>query len=162
MELVFGDSRPKNMNKLLILQKRALRLIYFAQWQTHAIPYFIETNILPINLHYYEEIANLMHNVVNNIAPNNLSKLFTNISEIHSYSTRASKSNKLFTEGSRTSLCKKSFSKIGASIWNKIPESVRNLTNKAFRVEIKRRLFSILESEETYVELADLIRKIKM
>ena len=61
------------------MQKRALRLIYFAQKQTHAIPFFIETNMSPINILYFEEIANLMHNVVNNKVPKNLSKLFTNI-----------------------------------------------------------------------------------
>lgn len=78
------------LNKLLALQKRAPRLIYFAQRQTHAIPFLIETNISPINLLYYEEIENLMHDVVNNVVPKNLSKLFTNISEILSYNTRAS------------------------------------------------------------------------
>ena len=85
---MWRQASKKYTNKL----KRALRLIYFAQKQTHAIPFFIETNMSPINILYFEEIANLMHNVVNNKVPKNLSKLFTNISEIHSYNTRASKS----------------------------------------------------------------------
>ena len=47
--------------------------------QTHAIPFFIETNMSSINILYFEEIAILMHNVVNDKMPKNLSKLFTNI-----------------------------------------------------------------------------------
>ena len=44
---------------------------------------------------------------------------------------------------------KKSFLKVGASLWNEIPEDVRNLPR---RREIRKRLFSILEFEGTYVD----------
>ena len=37
--------------------------------QTHAIPFFIETNMSSINILYFEEIAILMHNVVNDKMP---------------------------------------------------------------------------------------------
>ena len=152
---MWRQASKKYTNKL----KRALRLIYFAQKQTHAIPFFIETNMSPINILYFEEIAILMHNVVNNKVPKNLSKLFTNISEIHSYNTRASKSKKLYVERSRLNQQKRSFFRVAARLWNEIPKDVRNLPKKAFRREIRKRLFSILEFEGTYVDVADLIKK---
>ena len=62
---MWRQASKKYTNKL----KRALRLIYFAQKQTHAIPFFIETNMSPINILYFEEIAILMHNVVNDKMP---------------------------------------------------------------------------------------------
>ena len=54
---------------------------------------------------------------------------------------------------------KKSFLRVGARLWNEIPKDVRNLPKKAFQREIRKRLFSILEFEGTYVDVADLIKK---
>ena len=71
---MWRQASKKYTNKL----KRALRLIYFAQKQTHAIPFFIETNMSPINILYFEEIAILMHNVVNNKMP----KIYQNYLQI--------------------------------------------------------------------------------
>ena len=48
-----------HLNKLLTLQKRALRLMHFADNREHAIPIFIATNIMPINMLYYAAIASL-------------------------------------------------------------------------------------------------------
>ena len=76
-------------------------------------PFFYRNKYMsPMNILYFEEIANLMYNVVNNKVPKNLSKLFTNISEIHSYNTRASKSKKLYVERSRLNQQKKGRCKI--------------------------------------------------
>ena len=41
-------SLQEYLNKILILQKRALRLLYFADWHDHAIPLFLEADLLPI------------------------------------------------------------------------------------------------------------------
>ena len=74
-------------------------------------------------------------------------KLTTNI-EID-FNTRASKSKKLYVERCRLNQQKKSFLRVGARLWNEIPEDVRNLPR---RREIRKRLFSILEFEGTYVD----------
>ena len=44
----WGQACKAYLNKILILQKRALRLLYFADWHDHAIPLFLEANVLPI------------------------------------------------------------------------------------------------------------------
>ena len=46
--------------RILKLQKRALRLIYSAHHLSHAIPYFHQANILPINLLYFKSVSLLM------------------------------------------------------------------------------------------------------
>ena len=48
--LVWGQASKTNLNKILVLQKRALRLIYFINKREHAIPLFIKANILPVNM----------------------------------------------------------------------------------------------------------------
>ena len=49
------------LNKLLTLQKRVLRLIYFTPRNEHVIPLFIKSTILPVTMIYFETIADLMH-----------------------------------------------------------------------------------------------------
>ena len=46
-----------------MLQKRALRLMFFASNRFHAIPLFISANVLPLNMLYFETICSLMHDI---------------------------------------------------------------------------------------------------
>ena len=74
--LAWGQTSKANLNTILILQKRALRLIYFSSKREHAIPLFIRANILPVDMLYYKGI---MHDIHCKTAPTNLIELFTNI-----------------------------------------------------------------------------------
>jgi len=60
---VWGRAAKLYIGKLLVLQKRALRLIYFAPSDAHAIPVFIQSEILPVNMIYFDVIVNLMHDI---------------------------------------------------------------------------------------------------
>ena len=51
---VWGLASKCYINKILILQKRALRFIYFSQLKEHAVPLFIEADSLPVNFLHYE------------------------------------------------------------------------------------------------------------
>ena len=68
-----------SFNKILILKKRALRLIYFANKREHAIPLLIRGNILLVDMLYYKAISTLMHDIHCKTACVNLMELFTNI-----------------------------------------------------------------------------------
>ena len=74
--------------KLLKLQKLALRFIYFSERNQHAIPLFIDAGVLPLKFLYYELLANLMFEIRHSNAPGNIQDLFQDISDIHSYNTR--------------------------------------------------------------------------
>ena len=54
---------------VLVLQKRTLRLIYFAPSNAHAIHLFIESNILPVNMNYFDLVVNLKHDIWKGLAP---------------------------------------------------------------------------------------------
>ena len=56
---LWGQAAHKYMNKILILQKRALRLIYFATSREHAVPLFIASNVLSVNMLYYKTVLGL-------------------------------------------------------------------------------------------------------
>ena len=68
---VWDQACKSYLDKLLKLQKRALRFIYFSDHNEHAIPLFVDPHILPLEFVYYESVANLMFDVRNGIAPSN-------------------------------------------------------------------------------------------
>ena len=61
--------------KILTLQKRALRLIYFGDYKSHAIiPFFISSRFLPLDMLDFKSVAMIMmmHDVSNNLTPPNI------------------------------------------------------------------------------------------
>ena len=116
----WGQACKTYLNKILILQKRALRLLYFADWHDHAIPLFLEANVLPITFLYYESVSALMHDINNDKAPVNMSNSFQKTPSIHSYNTRSSTSGKFYVKSSRLEIQNDSFSRLGVKLWNKI------------------------------------------
>ena len=152
----WGQANKTNLSKLLLLQKKALRLIYFANQRESAIPLFLITNILPVTFSYYETVASLMYDVVNQIAPSNICNLFSFVSNVHSYNTRSSTSNDLFTEYSRTNAQCNSLSRVGVRLWNKIPEQLRKLPKKTFKKRLRSYLFDNLEKLGYDAEISKL------
>ena len=64
MVLLPGDKPQKTLlNKLLLLQKRVLRFIFFVNWRHSAVPLFVKDNIPPLNIMYCQFVANLVYDV---------------------------------------------------------------------------------------------------
>ena len=77
---------------------------------------------------------------------------------MHNYNTRLS-SNECFTvKTSRTEKMKKSFTRIGVSIWNSIPLSLKSLNKSAYQNKIKKLLLDVLNCEDDYIEVSKLIK----
>ena len=94
---VWGRAAKSYITKLLVLQKRALRLIYFAPSDAHAIPLFIESKILPVNMIYFDTVANLMHDIWKGLARSPIRVLFTRSNEIHGYNARHAAKEKMLS-----------------------------------------------------------------
>ena len=60
---VWGQACKSYLNNILILQKRALRFMYFAKKNEHTIPLFINAKLLPLNFLYYKTLSELMNDV---------------------------------------------------------------------------------------------------
>ena len=74
---VWGRTAKSNISKLLVLQKHALRVIYFAPSDAHAIPLLTESKILRVNMIYFDTVANLIHDIWKGLAPSPIRALFT-------------------------------------------------------------------------------------
>ena len=113
-----GQSSKANLNTILTRQKRALRMIYFVHSRAHAIPLFIDANVLPLAFLYYESVSNLMHDVNNDNTPLKILNFFQKLSVVHSCNTRSSTSGKFYVLSSRLEIQKRSFSWFGVKLWN--------------------------------------------
>ena len=114
--IVWGQACKSYLDKLLKLQKRALRFIYFSDRNQHAIPLFSDAGILPLQFSYYELTANLMCDIRHRNAPRNIRDLFQDMSNIYLYNTRSSASHNFYTQNSRLSIQLNSFSRIRTKI----------------------------------------------
>ena len=125
----------RNQTRILILQKRTLRTIFFKPYRSHALPLFNLSNLLPINFMYLKIACTLMHGVINNLTPANISQLFNYSSERHCYNTRFLAAGNIYLKYSRTEHSKNSFSILDAKIWNSIPNCLRSLPKYKFKLK---------------------------
>ena len=158
--VVWGHAAQTYINQILVLQKRALRLIYFTPYRSHAIPLFISSNTIPINMLYFKCVSILMHDVFNKQTPCNISSLFICSNELHNYNTRFSLAGNHYIKYSRCNHLLKSFSRLGAKIWNSIPQELRKVPKFVFKANLQNQLLEVLMEEDDYVGIPFLIKKI--
>ena len=137
------------------LQKRAVRLINFLPFRTHAIPYFAQSNILPITMLYFKPSSILMLDITTNSAPQNICNLFSSAQDIHTSALL------LYINHSRLNHHKNFFSIVKAKIWNSFPESYRRLPKHICKKKIQALLFVTLEALDSYADTSTLISEIK-
>ena len=148
------------MRKVFILQKQALRLMFFAGHSSHAIPLFVSANVLPLNVLYFETVCSLMHDISTNSAPQNICDLFAYSSDVHTYNTRFSDAGNLYVNKSRLRIQLDSFSVFGAKLWNCLKPDLRKLRKKPFKNKINQFLLVVLGNEDDYVDVSTLMLKI--
>ena len=155
--LAWGQASQCELKKILTLQKRALRLIFFASNRSHAIPLFVASNILPVNMLYIETVSTIMHDVSTHCTPKNIRELFIHASDVHAYNTRFSGADNLFVQNSRLNMKLKSFPAFGTRLWNCVHPDWLKLTKRAFKRKIHKLLLTVLEIEDYYVDAHSVI-----
>ena len=63
-----GQAAQTHLNKLLLLEKRAFCFMIFSKPRTHAVPLFISSKILPVNVLYFDLLSTLTYDIFNNSA----------------------------------------------------------------------------------------------
>ena len=82
-----GQATKTHLQKVLVLQKRVLRLVYFFLSPEHTSP---------INMLYVETVSSLIYDDSCWSVPSNISDLFTKVNKIHKYKTRSSSSGNFY------------------------------------------------------------------
>ena len=102
-----------------------------------------------------------MSDVSKSLVPTNIQELFLPLSRVHSYGTRESTSQNFYRKKSNLEIKKNSFSRLGAKLWNEIPNKLRTLSKHKLKFNIRASLFDILETCNTYYETDEFILKMK-
>ena len=155
--VAWGNAAKFHRTKLLTLQKRALRLMYFSDYKSHAIPFFISSRLLPVDMLYFKSVTLMMHDVSNNLTPPNTFNLFAHQADIHPYETRSSQRGDYFFKRSRIDIQKRSFSRIGVKIWNSLSCEVRQMSKSNFKNDVNDILFQRLLKYDHYIDVSILL-----
>ena len=147
--------------KIVTLQKRALRFIYFRKSNEHTVPFFLKSNCLPLPSLFFKDCSYLLYDINRQSAPVSILNQFVKTSQIHNYRTTPVSSDSFYVKLFRTDKMYAFFSRIGAQIWNSIPHSIKLLKRSSFRKKIKELLLNFLRSENDYVEVSRLTKLFK-
>ena len=96
---------------------------------------------------------NRVLNITNNLAQQNILHLFNTIDQVHDYNTRSSSRSDFEIKFLRLDKQGKSFSRLGAKIWNWIPPSIRKLLKYSFKKKIHDCLLQIHSQTDDYPDL---------
>ena len=134
-----------NLQKIIILQKRIIRMIMGSKPRDHTEPMFLKLGLLTfVDINKYL-IAVFMHR--NHIArtPDVVIDYFERMQDVHHYATRSYSG--LYVMQVKTDLGKTSISYIGPIIWNKIlsvginSDTSECVFSNSYKICIKTNLF---------------------
>ena len=117
----WGGARKTYLDKIPDPSKTCGMLDIFCK-QTRSCHFlFVNVYVLPLNFLYYESVLNLMHYTDERNAPINILNLFSRTSNSHYYSTLSSTSQNFYIKKSTLDIQKNAFSRVGAKMWNEMP-----------------------------------------
>ena len=135
--IVWASTYKTNINRLHILQKKAIRInITNSDYLSHTSNLFEQEKILTINQMNILEISLLMFKYYNNQLPESFEGLFRLHQEIHHHNTRQSKYSHVKSRRSR--LGQFSISYTGPTTWNKYNLfNIKSKTTNHFKIQMK-------------------------
>lgn len=143
--VAWGRSTQKNLNSILILQKKAVRVCTGSMFLSHSNPLFSKLNVLKVQDITFLQTALLMYKFNIDLLPPYFRILFQFNNEFHSYNTRSSQNLHLTTP--QNIIVQRSIRHAGPEIWNSIAVNIKqSVSPKSFKLKLKKYLL------ESYVD----------
>ena len=128
--LIWGQNLNA-VSRIVILQKKALRIMNFQSRDSHSSPLFKSNHILKLEDKILIENILFINKSLNNLLPPIFKNWFTFCSDVHNYQTVSSSSYNIFKPSYRTDSLGKNSITIGAiNSWNETQYQFRNLPLK--------------------------------
>ena len=121
--LAWGATAKTRLEKILLLQKRAVRIMSAANAHAHTDTLFYGNNVLKIQDIYLLYLASLMYQINNGNVPHAIASMFVKNDRIHNYCTRQAALYH-FTSV-RTQLRNNTVALAGPKYWNSLQSSFR-------------------------------------
>ena len=139
---VWGNADRILLDRLINLQKKAIRAISFADFNAHTSPLFKKQEILTLTDLYQHKLASLLWDLDHGKSPNSLQSLFSKVNDTHSHLTRMSTLGKYSVKKSNTKRYgQKSFQVEGSITINKLKDMniyMNSPSKKAFLNKYKK------------------------
>ena len=144
--IVWAGGYKTPLQKILILQKKAIRIIAGLHYLAHTSKLFHKLNILNIYDLYKLQLATFMYQYHRNCLPNIFKHYFTSNAVIHNHFTRAS--HNLHIELSKTNIRYFSVRMAGPRLWNEIDLITRaSVSIHSFKRAYKNRYLMLFDLE---------------
>ena len=134
---IWGNTYKSRLSEVIKLQKKALRIVYNKPFYAPTNSLFQKARCLKL-----EDLIKLNTNVImykafNNLLPQNLQCIFSNVKNVHDYSTR--QKHNLYKTSVRTNVKNMTFSKIGINLWNQLDDHIKLCYNiHLFKKKLKQ------------------------
>lgn len=139
--LLWGSTFQTHLNKIVVMQKRAVRIIAHAPYNAHTEDIFQQYHLLKFQDIYHLYLGKYMFSQINDILPEPLLNRYTQCRQIHTHNTR--QVNQLHKQSKRTVLVANSFIHRGLDYWNKLPKDFKeSITLTAFNKRHKMHLLN--------------------
>ena len=135
--LAWGNACSTLLNRLLLLQKKVLRIICNTSAHAHTNNLFSQYKILKINDLYRLQLGQFMYALNNNNLPSIFNNIFVLNNSIHNYPTRQADCMHLPLK--RTLFAQNTFVYLGPKLWNSLPDEIKNsISPNTFKIKLKK------------------------
>lgn len=142
--LNWGNSTASQCNQILLVQKKAVRIICKTNYREHTDPLFAELKVLKFNDLYNLNLGKFMFKYKSGQLPSKFNDLFISCSSVHTHGTRSASRGDFYTIYNRTSLSKNSLISRCVFFWNNLNLNIKqSLTLKSFSKNLKYYLLSM-------------------
>ena len=140
--MIWASAYASHLQRVILVQKRFVRLATFSDRDEPSAPLFKKLNILSVSEVNSLQICIFVYKCIydHHNLPNGFNSFFSFNSDIHSYVTRQSKD--LHVPYCRTSLRQFSVRYRGANLWNAIDPRLKESSLLVFKANYKKSLMA--------------------
>ena len=140
--IAWGNTYDRTLKPVVVLQKKAVRIITFSNRDAHSSPLFSQLGLIKLidlvtihtALFMFQYHHHLLHKAFDNF--------FSPISSKHNYNTRLASKSTYYIDQVRTNYGKFNFHFSGPSVWNNLDEDVKSSSLHLFRQAMMEKFLS--------------------
>ena len=140
--LSWGNAYTTTLQPLYILQKKAMRIITFSNFDQHSTPLFRLLNIIKLYDLLTLHISVFMFKFHNRLLPSYFDFFFTQVKEIHKYNTRSAANQSYYLPRARTNYGLFNIRFQGPKVWNSFGKDMKSCSLKKFKAIVKDDMLS--------------------
>ena len=138
---VWASTYSTNLNRIVLLQKKIIRIICKKPFDAHTDPLFKSLQILKLSEIYFFQVGKFMYSHKIGLLPNVFKEMFLMTNQVHSYNTRNSNTFYLFP--ARTNIRRFGIKFQGPKFFNSLNNSIQSAaTISLFKSKLKTYLLS--------------------